>query len=186
MRSAIITVVRCVLARGTSGMIEASITRKPSTPITRQSGSTTAYGIVHRPHAARSDDVIAVGALLHKPLIELRVGRKALDASWTSAEGIPNRHVFNNLRECGMPANLKQLPDAFPQPDKIALVREHALFDDRIDAGSGDDMRSRPLEKAWKTDTTTTPRASASPSMPYTLQLAISMSLKPVLASPDV
>src|ERR1700683_60628 len=39
--SAIITVLRWVLARTISGMIEQSITRRPSRPITRQSGSTT-------------------------------------------------------------------------------------------------------------------------------------------------
>ena len=37
MRSAIATVVKWVLARGTSGMIEASITRNPVHPITRHS-----------------------------------------------------------------------------------------------------------------------------------------------------
>ena len=42
MCSAIITVVRWVLARTTLGMTEASITRRPSRPSTRQSESTTA------------------------------------------------------------------------------------------------------------------------------------------------
>ena len=37
MRSAIATVVKWVLARGTSGMIEASITRNPVHPITLHS-----------------------------------------------------------------------------------------------------------------------------------------------------
>ena len=37
MRSAMATVVKWVLARGTSGMIEASITRNPVHPITRHS-----------------------------------------------------------------------------------------------------------------------------------------------------
>jgi hypothetical protein len=35
------TVVKWVLARGTSGVTDASITRKPVHPITRHSGSTT-------------------------------------------------------------------------------------------------------------------------------------------------
>ena|ERR1051326_871553 len=42
--SAIMTVVIWVLARGTSGMIDASTTRRPSTPITRPSESTTDRG----------------------------------------------------------------------------------------------------------------------------------------------
>ncbi len=38
---AIMTVVRCVLAGPTVGMIEASMTRSPVAPITRHCGSTT-------------------------------------------------------------------------------------------------------------------------------------------------
>src|SRR3954462_13997004 len=49
MTSPIITQVRCVLARGTSGMIEASITRRPSRPSTRQSGPTIARGSARAP-----------------------------------------------------------------------------------------------------------------------------------------
>src|SRR5439155_20500434 len=43
-RSAIITDVRCVLARGMTGMMEASTTESLSTPMKRQRGSTTADG----------------------------------------------------------------------------------------------------------------------------------------------
>src|SRR5262249_21550267 len=42
--SAIMMAVRFVFARGTSGMMDASTTRKPSVPMTRHSGSTTARG----------------------------------------------------------------------------------------------------------------------------------------------
>jgi len=41
MRSAIMTTVRCRLARVACGMIDASMTRRPSVPSTRHSGSTT-------------------------------------------------------------------------------------------------------------------------------------------------
>jgi len=43
-RSAIITAVRCVFARGMTGMTDASTTESPSTPMNRQRGSTTADG----------------------------------------------------------------------------------------------------------------------------------------------
>ena len=71
MCSPIITAVRCVFARTISGMIDASITRKPSTPITRHSGSITERGssaapILQVPAACRhvSAAVILIGVFL--------------------------------------------------------------------------------------------------------------------------
>lgn len=65
MCSAIITVVRCVLARGISGITEASTTRSPSIPITRQFGSTTDQGslvapIRHVPQACQNSPYSAI------------------------------------------------------------------------------------------------------------------------------
>ena len=62
--SAIIIVVAYVLADGMFGMIEASTTRSPCIPCTRNWSSTTDDGIGRRPHPRRADQMIRGGAIL--------------------------------------------------------------------------------------------------------------------------
>ena len=63
------TVVKCVLARTTAGITDASTTRRPVTPITRQSGSTTARGSSTAPMCSVLIGYGARAAPLHSRLL---------------------------------------------------------------------------------------------------------------------
>ena len=133
IRSAIATVVRWVLARGTSGMIEASITRSPVHPITRHSGSTTERGSSTAP---MRQVPLACWASPHSANIQ--------SSSSASAERLVHRAsgraIFDAVRDVGdrrLQADLAQAPHAVAHAHQIAAIGQHALLDRRLDRGIG-------------------------------------------------
>ena len=129
-RSAIIMVVTLVLARTTSGMIEASATQARETmdaaPLIHHR-----HGIEGGPHLARPRDVIRAGDVLQQPLVQGCVGgqfcirgghavsRMASNAGSSSSRTQPHS-VAQALHPRGLRGNDNAWPAALQDPPRSA------------------------------------------------------------------
>src|SRR5215213_11772996 len=112
-------------------MTEASMTRSPLQPITRQSGSTTERGSSAAPMRQVPLACWASGALGEHPVLEL-LGREGL---FDRAAGHAVLDAAGDGANLLVQADLAHAAHAVAHAQKITVVAQHALVDLRVDGG---------------------------------------------------